>query len=1070
MEETTALIVLPDDMAEIGLASSTALPPVADMAALPVLQSSGNEPARLSVLTPSQNHEQEQQTPSQQLDYSDLTAHYRKDVKAKPKLSFAANVMETLEPPEVLTKSSSATLTSLLSSSGTNQTTSSATNILPPTNFPSGTTGVTKEHHSHHHNHHYHLSHGAVSAKRLYRAACYSENTPAATVAVAADDNNNTATHSTTLAFTSVRADPSGMGGSSNHAKNSNMAVSEVTTSTSTTAMNTSISSKFVTRDIAALDFLLGIPLAAEATIVREGWALNCQLQQDQNDPSDDEDINAAINKNHTTGQNNRSARGGAVRNTLPEPPQGTWWSKYLVGSNTATGDGPSKNINNKNLTSEEAELERPDATLTKVQQSITSGVAVIPGYTPGRRLDGDAAIQVRIPSFDSVQRTKQKSIARTAAVREWERQTAHGLGNVNHPPLLDGRLFFSAAGSYPISVFSLIRYEPKREQAEILRKRLESLGGGGSQFVMPTRDWRGISYRVLLPRSETKSSLAFNRFVRDDVTSEDGGTDFRNVISSIGNSNNNRNGEGMRLEEEKHEEGYSSPAGWVDNDDEVLAYTHESNQNPINLNENDDDEDDTDDDSDVYVPGILDDPNMVLGRHRNVMVGDHITGPIISSTIQFVKPALLKAELNKQFRERFDGWEPPKAARKYIGAYVSLQEGRYVLHDPTEDTMPLSGTIYDKSEEQRDARKRKGSSASLGSANEGVPKEKALRMPPSLTLSKVRSLKQQALSAALKAKLEVGTVALACVYFERLCMDCRVDKTNRRLCMAACLLIASKLNEPNVGLVILPTKEHSTDKTSRLHSLVRPSKRSNKIFASLLEFFTEQWNLTVKTLFDAEWGVFVALGFQLHATPSQVAFHFRRLMKTLEWKPRTYLGKEMWEQWQDALMEEERRKRQRERRRERKRKRKEERLLGLKIKLENEVYRRQQKSTEGMLELPERQISGNVKPEAPREQERRSPSQEQRGRKATSSHASGLKLFNRLGLRRSQSAERISSSHSPSAPAPPTVAYIPASPSMPVFPTTQTSPLTIEIPLAAPAEDESLTMNADDTDHMLMV
>ena len=45
-------------------------------------------------------------------------------------------------------------------------------------------------------------------------------------------------------------------------------------------------------------------------------------------------------------------------------------------------------------------------------------------------------------------------------------------------------------------------------------------------------------------------------------------------------------------------------------------------------------------------------------------MIGDRVTGGIVSSNIQFVKPELLKADLNKQFRERFDGWEPPKSQR----------------------------------------------------------------------------------------------------------------------------------------------------------------------------------------------------------------------------------------------------------------------------------------------------------------------------------------------------------------------------------------------------------------------
>ena len=51
-------------------------------------------------------------------------------------------------------------------------------------------------------------------------------------------------------------------------------------------------------------------------------------------------------------------------------------------------------------------------------------------------------------------------------------------------------------------------------------------------------------------------------------------------------------------------------------------------------------------------------------------------------------------------------------------------------------------------------------------------------------------------------------------------------------------------------------------------------------MYAALLEFFTQEWSLSLKHLFDAEWGVFAALGFSLHVSPSQVTFHFKRLMK----------------------------------------------------------------------------------------------------------------------------------------------------------------------------------------------
>mmetsp|Transcript_12945 Transcript_12945/g.18322 ORF Transcript_12945/g.18322 Transcript_12945/m.18322 type:complete len:367 (+) Transcript_12945:2-1102(+) len=214
--------------------------------------------------------------------------------------------------------------------------------------------------------------------------------------------------------------------------------------------------------------------------------------------------------------------------------------------------------------------------------------------------------------------------------------------------------------------------------------------------------------------------------------------------------------------------------------------------------------------------------------------------------------------------------------------------------------------------------------------------------MPPSLTLSKIRSVKRQALVAAVKAKLEVGTVALACVYFERLCLDCRVDKSNRRLSFAACLLLSAKINEANVALVMQRHDgEESGDKKSKLNPLIRPTKKSQTIFASLLEFFTHDWSINLKQLFSAEWGVFAALGFSLHATPSQVAFHFRRLMKVLEWGSLSYLGNEMYSQWQDCLEEEALRREEREKRHTLRREITERKLL----KLEREMHMKENES-----------------------------------------------------------------------------------------------------------------------------
>ena len=132
-----------------------------------------------------------------------------------------------------------------------------------------------------------------------------------------------------------------------------------------------------------------------------------------------------------------------------------------------------------------------------------------------------------------------------------------------------------------------------------------------------------GISYRALLPNDvEVKPNRAFNRLL-------------------------------SRAPEEMTRK---SPNSGNDLDSSMSGDSYESD---------DDSSESSSEESGTYVCGFIDDPEWVSGRHRHVMVGDKNVGPIVSSTIQFVRPSELKRELNNKFRERFDGWEPPKSQRK---------------------------------------------------------------------------------------------------------------------------------------------------------------------------------------------------------------------------------------------------------------------------------------------------------------------------------------------------------------------------------------------------------------------
>ncbi|XP_073931184.1 CDK5 and ABL1 enzyme substrate 2 isoform X2 [Castor canadensis] len=63
------------------------------------------------------------------------------------------------------------------------------------------------------------------------------------------------------------------------------------------------------------------------------------------------------------------------------------------------------------------------------------------------------------------------------------------------------------------------------------------------------------------------------------------------------------------------------------------------------------------------------------------------------------------------------------------------------------------------------------------------------------LTLSKIRSLKREMRNLSEECSLEPVTVAMAYVYFEKLVLQGKLNKQNRKLCAGACVLLAAKIS-----------------------------------------------------------------------------------------------------------------------------------------------------------------------------------------------------------------------------------------------------------------------------------
>ncbi|KAL4109981.1 hypothetical protein PRIC1_001674 [Phytophthora ramorum] len=152
----------------------------------------------------------------------------------------------------------------------------------------------------------------------------------------------------------------------------------------------------------------------------------------------------------------------------------------------------------------------------------------------------------------------------------------------------------------------------------------------------------------------------------------------------------------------------------------------------------------------------------------------------------------------------------------------------------------------------------------------------------PSLSLSKLRHLKRETLLCSQRLDLEVATVALACVLFEKLVLQHYVTKVNRKLYMAVCFLLAVKFNEPCA------------------------SDERKRVIRQLLEDIDRVHALPSRDVLTAEFTVYAQLSFNLHVPIAEVHPHFVRLLKLVESNPRKYLDDDVFTAYSALLAMEE--------------------------------------------------------------------------------------------------------------------------------------------------------------------
>ena len=116
-----------------------------------------------------------------------------------------------------------------------------------------------------------------------------------------------------------------------------------------------------------------------------------------------------------------------------------------------------------------------------------------------GKKLQGPFAPVGKLPP--NLRYFMQKTSVQSAVYRQWEDELLDKIPstnyNENHRALLDSRIFYSRARSYPTMVFSVIQFDAKEEKA-----RQEKLRGDDQKalkvYELPHRDWRGFSYKPL--------------------------------------------------------------------------------------------------------------------------------------------------------------------------------------------------------------------------------------------------------------------------------------------------------------------------------------------------------------------------------------------------------------------------------------------------------------------------------------------------------------------------------------------------------------------------------------------
>ncbi|XP_046535031.1 CDK5 and ABL1 enzyme substrate 2 [Equus quagga] len=232
------------------------------------------------------------------------------------------------------------------------------------------------------------------------------------------------------------------------------------------------------------------------------------------------------------------------------------------------------------------------------------------------------------------------------------------------------------------------------------------------------------------------------------------------------------------------------------------------------------------------YNPNLLDDPQWPCGKHKRVL----IFASYMTTVIEYVKPSDLKKDMNETFREKFPHI---KLTLSKIRRFLSL----------TSPGAPPKPTHFLPCDHYQQPAPPPWVRPPLVMPTEPHHCAEAAREAGTAGIL-FNSLKREMRNLSEECSLEPVTVSMAYVYFEKLVLQGKLNKQNRKLCAGACVLLAAKISS---------------------------DLRKNEV-KQLIDKLEERFRFNRRDLIGFEFTVLVALELALYLPENQVLPHYRRL------------------------------------------------------------------------------------------------------------------------------------------------------------------------------------------------